>query len=81
MESWLWQGFVNTEEKYSVVEYTDIHFMYGKANGNAVEAARLYAEAFLTESIPTVELSPQSPNALGKMCPSDTKNDQVDRKP
>ena len=34
------------EEKYSIVEYTDIHFMYGKANGNALDAARLYAEAF-----------------------------------
>ena len=33
------------EEKSSIVEYTDIHFMYGKANGNALEAARLYAEA------------------------------------
>ena len=69
------------EEKYSIVEYTDIHFMYGKTNGNALDAARLYAEAFLTESIPTVELSPQSPNALEKMGPSDTKNDQVDQKP
>ena len=34
------------EEKYIIVEYTDIHFMYGKAKGNALEAARLYAEAF-----------------------------------
>ena len=34
------------EEKYSIVRYTDIHFIYGKANGNALEAARLYAEAF-----------------------------------
>ena len=45
-ESWLWPGLVNMEEKYSIVEYTDIHFMYGKANGNALKAARLYAEAF-----------------------------------
>ena len=35
-----------TEEKYSIVEYTVIHFMYGKANGNALETARFYAEAF-----------------------------------
>ena len=34
------------EEKYSSVEYTDIQFMYGKANGNTLEAARLYAEDF-----------------------------------
>ena len=33
------------EEKYSIVEYTDIHFIFGKANGNMLEAARLYAEA------------------------------------
>ena len=46
MESWLWQGFVNMEEKYGIVEYTDIHIIYGRANGNALEAVRLYAEAF-----------------------------------
>ena len=40
------------EEKYSIVEYTDIHFMYGKANGNALEAAHLYAEAFPNRSHP-----------------------------
>ena len=34
------------EEKYSIVEYTDIHFMYGKANGNALEVGRFNAEAF-----------------------------------
>ena len=33
------------EEKYSIVRCKDIHFMYGKANGNALEAARLYAKA------------------------------------
>ena len=42
--SWLWQGFVNMEENYSIVEYTDIHLMYGKAKGNALEATRFYAE-------------------------------------
>ena len=34
------------EEKYSIVENTDIHFMYGNANGNALEIAHLYAKAF-----------------------------------
>ena len=36
----------NMEEKYSIIDYTHIHLMYVKANGNALEAARLYAEAF-----------------------------------
>ena len=38
-------------------------------------------EFSLTEGIPTVELSPESTNALGRMGPSDTKNDKIDRKP
>ena len=54
----VYEGFVNTYrivivtkvckhgEKYSIVEYTDIHYMYGRAKGNALEAARLYAETF-----------------------------------
>ena len=31
---------------YTNEEYADMHFMYGKANGSALEAARLYEEAF-----------------------------------
>jgi hypothetical protein len=34
------------ERRYGKEEYADMHFMYGKANGNALEAARLYREAF-----------------------------------
>ena len=55
--------------------------MYGKANDNGLEAARLYAETFAKRGIPTVEHSPESTNALEKMDPSGIKNDQVDRKP
>ena len=69
------------EETYSIVEYTDIHFMNGKANGNALEAARLYAEVFPNRRHPYRRTLPESTNALEKMGPSGTKNDQVDRKP
>lgn len=31
---------------YSNAEYADIHFMYGKGNGNAREASRLYQESY-----------------------------------
>jgi hypothetical protein len=34
------------ERRYGNEEYADMHFMHGKANGNALEAARLYQEAF-----------------------------------
>jgi hypothetical protein len=34
------------ERRYGNEEYADMHSMYGKANGNALEAARLYQEAF-----------------------------------
>jgi aminoglycoside/choline kinase family phosphotransferase len=37
---------VNMERRYGNEEYADMHFMCGKANGNALEAARLYQEAF-----------------------------------
>ena len=47
------------EEKYSILEYTDIHFMYGKANGNTLEAARLYAEAFPNRSHPDSRTFPR----------------------
>lgn len=33
-------------EPYSNEEYADMHFMYGRANGNAREAARLYQETY-----------------------------------
>lgn len=38
--------FLLEMEYYSSAEYTDIHFMYGVADGNARLAARLYAERF-----------------------------------
>lgn len=31
---------------YANIEYADMHFMYGKANGNASEAARMYQDEF-----------------------------------
>lgn len=31
---------------YSVVELADIHFIYGKANGNSYKARRFYDHAF-----------------------------------
>jgi hypothetical protein len=34
------------ERRYGNEGYADMHFMYGKANGNALEAVRLYQEAF-----------------------------------
>jgi hypothetical protein len=34
------------ERRYGNEEYADMHFMYGNANGNAPEAARLHQEAF-----------------------------------
>jgi len=33
-------------EDYTVAEMADIHFFYGRANGNAHEARRLYQETF-----------------------------------
>ena len=65
------------EEKYSIVENTDIHFMFGKANGRHSRQRVYMQKLFLTEGIPTDELSPESTNALEKMDPSETKNDQV----
>ncbi|KAJ8879321.1 hypothetical protein PR048_019929 [Dryococelus australis] len=42
---YLYEGVkMNHDERN--VDYSGIHFMYGKSNGNALEAARLYAEAF-----------------------------------
>lgn len=35
---------------------TDMHFMYGRANGNASEARRLYAEAFPNRTLPSDKL-------------------------
>lgn len=42
--------------RYSNKEYADIHFMFGKANGDAFEAARLYQEAFPHRKHPSVSL-------------------------
>ena len=38
---------------YSNAEMADMHFMYGCANGNALEACRLYAEAYPNRQIPS----------------------------
>lgn len=38
---------------YSNAEFTDMHFMYGRANGNATEARRLYAVAYPNRRLPS----------------------------
>lgn len=40
------------EREYSNVEYRDIHFCYGQANGNAEEARRLYIAAYPDRNAP-----------------------------
>jgi hypothetical protein len=37
---------VKMERRYGNEDYADMHFMYVEANGNALEAARLYQETF-----------------------------------
>lgn len=39
-------------EQYSVAEYTDIHYVYGLADGNSSLARRLYAERFPNRNQP-----------------------------
>lgn len=43
--------FINMGD-FSLVELADIHFFYGRANGNSLEARRLYEEAFPNRRIP-----------------------------
>ena len=38
---------------YTNIELTDMHFMYGRANGNAREALRQYIDAFPNRHIPS----------------------------
>ncbi|GAB1867694.1 Transposase-like protein [Camponotus japonicus] len=38
---------------YTNAEMADMHFMYGRANGNALEAHRLYAQNFPKREIPS----------------------------
>lgn len=38
---------------YSTAEMTDMHFMYGRANGNSQEARRLYSEHYPNRRIPS----------------------------
>jgi len=35
---------------------TDMHFMYGHANGNVLNAPRLYADKFINQKIPSPKL-------------------------
>ena len=37
---------------YTFAEMADIHFFYGRANGNAHEARRLYQETFPNRRLP-----------------------------
>ena len=39
-------------EDYTFAEMADIHFFYGRANGNAYEARRLYQETFPNRRLP-----------------------------
>jgi hypothetical protein len=39
-------------EDYTFSEMTDIHFFYGRANGNAHEARRQYQETFSIRQLP-----------------------------
>ena len=39
-------------EDYTFAETADIHFLYGRANGNAHEARRLYQETFPNRRLP-----------------------------
>ena len=41
---------------YSNEEMAEMHFMYGRANGNAYEACRLYAEAYPNRTCPSDKL-------------------------
>ena len=61
------------EEKCNIVEYTDMHFMYDKANGNAFEAARLYAEAFPNRRHPDSLTFTRIYQRLREKSPFDTK--------
>lgn len=42
--------------EYSFAEMADMHFMYGRANGCALEARRLYHEAFPNRPLPSDKL-------------------------
>jgi hypothetical protein len=39
-------------EEYTFAEMADIHFFYGRANGNAHDARRLYQVTFLNRRLP-----------------------------
>lgn len=39
--------------EYTNMEMADMHFMYGRANGNAYEARRLYVEAYPNRLVPS----------------------------
>lgn len=41
--------------QYSFEEMADMHFMYGRANGNACQARRLYADSFPGRVLPCTE--------------------------
>jgi hypothetical protein len=65
------------ERRYGNEEYADMHFMYGKANGNALEAARLYQEAFPHQRQPTVSYSQGYINGSKNMGASHMEDGQV----
>jgi len=50
--------------EFSSLEYTDIHFMYGAALGNATEARRMYAAAFPNRRLPSDKVFTRTHNRL-----------------
>ena len=53
-------------EPYSNEEYADMHFMYGRAEGNALEAARLYRQQYPVRRHPESCHLQGSISALGR---------------
>jgi len=44
--------------KFSIAEYADMIFFYGKANGKPTEARRMYTEAYPRRRIPDARVFP-----------------------
>ena len=41
---------------YTISEMADMHFMYGKANGNSLRARRFYSEQYSNRRIPSTRM-------------------------
>ena len=53
--------------EYSNIEYRDMHFCYGRANGNAEEARRLYLQAYPERNIPCAQTFTSVHRRLGEI--------------